>query len=326
MTDISNSLLMGSLVLGQPVVVLENFLFFRQLGWPMPFELTLSVLKVSFLLASVGLVLYNLQFMVLEDFSFYAVGALMLLMGLGAGAMLVGLQFAVDQNPPLFYDPLIAGFFYIGSLMLFNIVGMTGLLLSVFKGAAVHAVQQWSAIIFFSAPVLVFFTRIVLLVPGPINLFALPFILPSLLLLGQYYLRGCGYPVRSRINGLLIMDAEREVVIGGYRPFGDPKELTMEGMALMASQAILKEAIGFSDHLRSNNFVYLQSGRYVILVILSDGGEKIGRFCAKRLINGFKSKPHLEPEPFCRLLHRSFFPFFDCEAPTEDRVFIQTAI
>ena len=325
--DISNGLFLLALVLGQPVLAYQNLLFLQTAGFGLNLRFSLDLLKLFFLLGSLAIICYNLQFLLLEGFPLQSVLVLTGLMGLGIGGMMIGLQLDLSRNPPIFYTPMVAGQLYNGSLMLFNLVGLTGLSISVKRGAQLHLFFLFAAILFFIGPVVVFLSRIVMLLQGPVNLLALPFILPSLLLLLLYWAHGCGFQVRSSINALVVMDAERHLVLGGYHPFKNHTRLTLDGMTFMAARLALEESIGKQSPFQSKNFVHLTQGSLMALLVLSDGGEKLGRFCIRNLLGRLQQHPSpMDVHTFSFLVANSFFSFFGCDLPVPETFFVHVPV
>ncbi len=325
--DVSNGLFLLALLFGQPILVYENLLFVHLEVMRLPISFSVTVLKVFLVLSSFGIILYNLQFLVLEDFPFSGLLVLAALMGIGIGGMVAGVQFDPLTTPPLYYSPVIAGVLYVGSLGLFNLVGLVGLFLSKSKGARLSFPYLFSAVLFFSGSIAVFFTRVVLLLERPSNLLILPFLVPSFILLILYRYHGCGYSVRAVIIGLAVLDTERNVVLAGYHPEGSHTQLTLDGMAFLAAQTALVETLGRNEPFRTRNLVHLFHGSLMVLLVLSEGGEKIGRYCARRLLMSLATTgQELDDPGFADLLHRSFFPFFGCNGPDPDTVFVHHSI
>ncbi len=325
--DISNGLFLLALVLGQPVLAYENLLFLQMEGFNLHLRFSLNLLKLFFLMGSLAIIFYNLQFLLLEGFPLSGVLILTGLMGLGIGGMMTGLQLDLSRVSPIYYTPEIAGLLYIGSLILFNLVGLIGLFLSVKRGARLHNFFFFTAILFFLGPVLVFFSRIMVVHLGPANLLTLPFIFPSLFLLLLYWTHECGFQVRSSINALVIMDSERHLVLGGYHPFKNHTQLTLDGMAFMAARLVLEESIGKENPIQSKNLVHLTHGSLMALLVLSDGGEKLGRFCVRTLLDRLQKQAFpMDVHVFTTLTAESFFPFFGCDPPVPETFFVHVPV
>ncbi|RMG34266.1 MAG: hypothetical protein D6732_10650, partial [Methanobacteriota archaeon] len=246
--DLSGGFLIGSILLGQPVAVYENLIYLDREFLSIPLLYSLTFLKVTFMLAALAIILYNLHLLTIKGLPDGAVSFLMVTMGFATGAMVVGLQLDPNARIPIFYSPVFAGLIFIAGLMLFNIVGMVGLMLALngmrkLKGKLISGWHIVAAYLFFVGPIFVFATRIMNVVDSPLNLLFFPFLLAFFIEMILFIRHTDGLPILGTINSIALLNMDEQVVVGGYHRSGNIDLVKMCGMAMLATNEVLHELI-----------------------------------------------------------------------------------
>lgn len=315
--DVGQGFLMLSILLGQPVAIYENLIYFDNEIHPFSVTYDLVFLKITFVLAALAIICYNLYLLTTTGLPDWPVAFLMVTMGFATGAMAVGLQLDPNIEPPIFYNPVFAGLIFIGGLMVFNIVGMIDFLLALnqMRQAKGTLVSWWhisAAYLFFIGPIFVFATRILKISGAPLNLLFFPFLLAFAIEMILYLRNVHGLPILGTINSVALLNTEEQVVMGGFHKRGNLDLVRLSGMAMIATGEVLQELamkperqplkFGYGDVL------FVERTPLILLVNVAGNGAKIARIAASLLLRnlwGCKGK-----EEFRSLVLGAFHQFF----------------
>ncbi len=320
--DFSNAFLLLSLLLAFPVIIYENLMFIHIWIFPLPIDFNLSFLKLTFILASLSMIMFNLQLLVMKGLPDLPVSFLMVTMGVATGAMVVGLRLDLNQPIPIYYSPVFSGIIFIGGLMVFNIVGMVGFLIALrdmrsIKSKLLSPLHIISSFSFFIGPIFVFLTRIVGIEDAPLNLLFFPFLIAFLIELVLYLKGDEGYPVLGRIISVAIVDKTNQVVIGGYHQRGNIDTVKLSGMAMVATDTVFHELLlnPQKDEMTFGfgNIIVWENSRFFLVVSVSGSGIKLARICAQGFIRHCNASHLITCDHFIEFLRNAFHSFFAYE-------------
>ncbi len=330
--DVGNGFLIVSIILGQPVALYENLMYIDLTLFSIPLVYNLTLLKITFGLATIAIICYNLQLLTMKGLPDWPVSFLMVTMGFASGAMVIGLQLNPLAAIPIYYFPIFAGLIFIGGLMLFNLVGMIGFMLALNEMRYVKdsLISWWhimAAFLFFIGPIIVFGTRIYHVMEVPLNLLFFPFLLAFVIEMVLFLLGRDGYPILGTINSIALLDKEKQVVLGGFHKRGNIELVKLSGMAMLATETVLQELVMGAINQDSKlafgygNIIFLEKYPLLLLINLEGDGSKIARLIGILLLRRLKKRYCVDQDEFQVILKRFFHSFFLYEKPHPNSFF-----
>ncbi|RMG24235.1 MAG: hypothetical protein D6732_23940 [Methanobacteriota archaeon] len=334
--DLSRGFLFLSIILAQPVMIYENLIFIDTSIVPIPVPYSLLLLKITFIFAMLAIISFNLQLLLLKDLPEWQLAFLMMIMGFSGGAMIVGVQLDKNAANPIFYLPLYSGMIFIGGLMFFNVIGLTGLSLAIFQfnksSQQLSKYHLLASIIFFIGPVFVFATRIVHIPQTPMNFLFFPFLLAFLIESFIYLFNYLGYPILGNIHLLVVMHRERHLVIGGYQRTGEHDWLRMTGMAMLAADSVVQSMVtheiskGGTFAFDYDMVIFIEKNDFLLVTSLDGYGTSIARFCGKIFLKRLMENFPQTMDEFIQLFTTTFYPFWNGQEIPRDHFFIAEPI
>ena len=341
--DIQFVLLLLSTLLTLPVFIYESVLFIHLFQQEMPLRFSLTLLKICFGLGLVGIVLYNLQFMLLKDFPTFPISLITIWSGIAIGGMIVTLHLnPIDRVRPIFYDPLTGGLEFVAGQVSFNLIGFFILVASLVDQKRrqelryPHFLTIIGISIYFTAPFIVILQRILQLVLQPFNLLLFPYELGLLVhLLSQIaYDEKAAFTTEMSLHSISIIDVETQTVIAGYSRFKEESWTKLSSMVVMATDSILKEIMDMTLATEVGKYdmsygdtIFLKSEKFIVFVLFGEAGNKVGKFLTGRLLAGNKISNLSSVEEVRRLILDTYHPFYqNREKPSIEHFFFQKSL
>ncbi len=309
-TDVPFATLLVASFLGLPVILYENLIFIHLYVKSLPFQPSNEWLQLTFLFSAIGVVFYNLYLLSVKDFPIGSIALLSFLVGISIGGMVPSLHLDLGTVRVVYYDPIEGGYLFAFGILLFNFIGLVGFVFALLEMDP-QAISQvgWITFVailsFMLGPFVVILERLFDVLVMPLNFVFIPFLLSSILHMGNYVIRLRTLPVLGSVEYILVISKDDKTPLASY-----PTEVP-EFLPFLSSMDQLRSLgkgqprpIFFgSDEVE----VLLTTRQLTGLVMLKGSGNRIGRICLARLLSCLEKR---EPIDFELLVRRCFYPFF----------------
>ncbi|RMG24213.1 MAG: hypothetical protein D6732_23825 [Methanobacteriota archaeon] len=341
--DIQYALLLLSTIFIFPVFVYESILFVHLFQFPLPLQFSPSLLKLCFGLGLIGIVFYNLQFMLMKDFPTFPIGLIAIWTGIAIGGMMVALRLnPADPVRPIFYDPLTGGLEFVIGMVAFNLIGYYILIASTIQQKRKmelrlpHLLTILGIAIYFTAPFVVVVQRILQLVLQPFNLLLFPYELGLFLHLISQVLfdEKAFFSTELSLRSISIIEVESQTVIAGYSHTKEDSWTKLSSMVVMATDSILKEIMSMTlpseigkYRMTYGDTIFLKNEKHIIFALFGEAGNKIGKFLTGRMLQNGKISHLTNEEELRTLILQTYYPFFqNRNKPDSSQFFFQKSL
>ncbi len=315
-------------VLLLPAMIYENVLFLDLFFFEWNLVYSLSLLKITFALGILGVAVFNLIFLTLEDMPTFPLIILFGIVGFAIGGMTLALQLD-SSNPviPLRYDPIQGGLFFTFSLAIFNLLGLVALLYAVasLEGTKVtkkvDPITMFGVAVFFVAPYFVIIQRIFLLILNPFNFLFLFYELGLFLVLGNFLWKGAeaGVPTFMDLKALILIDNDTKDVIAMYSAVSsDLSKIFNEESETNSLKFVLGEVLGnqiAEVYTTAAEGVMVPVEDFILLIVVSSRGKKVTKWLANEFLKSIRYRPIESEDDFRQRLLHYFMMFFRNKTP-----------
>lgn len=292
--DVQTLLLLLSIAFLFPVFCYESLLFVDIFMFETRIHFSEPFLKTSFALGLIGIVFYNLQFLMLKDFPTIPISLIAVWTGIAIGGMTVALHLnPLDSQRPIYYDPLTGGLEFVAGQLAFNLIGYAVLILSILQQRKEQGFKIPKPLtligvgIYFLAPFFVILQRILQIILQPFNLLLLPYELGITLHLISYILHGekASFTAEITLQSVSIIEIESQTVIAGYSNIQEEVWTKLSSMVVLATDSILKEIMNMTVtsevgkyNMTYGDTIFVKSGDYIVFALFGGAGNKLGKF------------------------------------------------
>jgi len=297
--DMQFMVLIVSILLLLPVITFENILFIDLQMNQIDLRYNVWGMRFFFIIGILGYFVYNLHLLTIEDMPSFPTTITGIICGFAIGSMMVSAKVDPNATQPIYYEPLTGGMFFILSMLIFNLVGAIGFFSSLYlreityQKPMIRTIDMIAIFSFFFSPIVIYIARIYHLLLLPVNsIFLLTELAFILHLIGYIHSPlEFGYPTRSDLTSISIIEMESNVVIAGYSLEEDRDFNKLQGMTIMAVDSVIKDV--FETESREDREFYsldygdtilLRNRNYLLVGMFLGKGKKIGRVVLRRLL------------------------------------------